>query len=143
MIDNTASTAVQVTNVIMNKLGIAAASIWDAASKMAPTAMEGAKYAFLNMCKYKMAYAIGALVTLAFFWVLGLIFAFYLGPKIKQNNSSEFRGVCGFLIGVYFCILALTTAIAVPGQVANALAPEGAVITEMVEATLAPQQQRR
>ncbi len=44
----------------------------------------------------------------------------------------------GFLIGLYFVILALTTAIAVPSQVANALAPEGAVITEMVEATLAP-----
>lgn len=138
MIDNTASTALQVTNVIMNKLGIAATSIWDAASKMAPTAMEGAKYAFLNMCKYKMAYAIGALVTLAFFWVLGIIFAFYFGPKVKASRSDEFRAMMGCLIGFYFAILAITTAIAVPGQIANALAPEGAVITEMVEATLTP-----
>ncbi len=90
MIDNTASTALQVTNVIMSKLGIAAASIWDAASKMAPTAMEGAKYAFLNMCKYKMAYAIGALITIGFFWVLGLILLSTWAPRCGQIRARSF-----------------------------------------------------
>ncbi len=130
--DNTVSTAVQVTSVVMDKLGVAVGNIWDAASKMAPTAMEGVKYAFLNMCKYKMACAIGFLIVVVFFWIVGVAATAYFGPKLKAHRSEEFRIVMSCLIGAYFFILAMVTAFASPSYIADVLAPEGAVITELV-----------